>query len=361
MLDRFAMQSWHSASEFRRHLLKYLPDVQRLNNAPMFGQVQFNFHECIVLPTVDNLEHSCVGFMQATTTEILFDTHDNGDLIPSRLKIQSEGRERTIPLSPIHRVIANIGPTRSKAVLGSHTTAPAHCPIIPKEVLDEEQWSLWNSLSKQGPQFGNPLNFHSRLSETTLVTFTITLKDPLFLNLYTQLTNNAPGAGAGALTTLAASTWHLTLTVPSQPVFDDQPNNVQVVWGYGLSSEREGDYIKKPMTNCTGEEIMIELLSHLGSPQEQILPNAIVIPCVIPYATSSLVTRSPGDRPQMFPDKTRNFALIGQFVELPDDTTFSMDYTVHSAQMAVYKLKGLKKEPPKFKRSGFMEVFEFLK
>ena len=37
---------------------------------------------------------------------------------------------------------------------------------------------------------------------------------------------------------------------------------------------------------------------------------------------------------------------MGQFCELPEDVVFTVEYSIRSAQTAVYALLGLKREPP---------------
>ena len=46
------------------------------------------------------------------------------------------------------------------------------------------------------------------------------------------------------------------------------------------------------------------------------------------------------------PEGSTNLAFVGQFCELPDDVVFTVEYSVRSAQTAVYSLLGLKREPP---------------
>jgi oleate hydratase len=36
-----------------------------------------------------------------------------------------------------------------------------------------------------------------------------------------------------------------------------------VFWGYGLFVDQVGNFVKKKMSDCSGEELMIELLGHL--------------------------------------------------------------------------------------------------
>jgi oleate hydratase len=102
------------------------------------------------------------------------------------------------------------------------------------------------------------------------------------------------------------------------------------------------------MSACTGREIMLEILGHLGIQAHgaNILENCTCIPCMMPFITSQFLRRGKGDRPQVVPDHSRNLAFLGQFCELPNDVVFTVEYSVRSAQTAVYSLLGLKRTPP---------------
>ena len=64
--------------------------------------------------------------------------------------------------------------------------------------------------------------------------------------------------------------WYLSWTVNRQPQFHNQPKDQICVWVYGLFSDRPGNYVKKPMKECTGEEVCEEWLYHIGVPQDKI-------------------------------------------------------------------------------------------
>src|SRR5208282_1776676 len=142
----------------------------------------------------------------------------------------------------------------------------------------------------------------------------------------------------------------LSIVIPHQPHFIDQPANIIVFWGYGLLVDRPGNFVKKPMSTCTGREIMTELLDHLQVEADApgILQTSICIPCMMPFITSQFLRRGKGDRPQVVPEGSRNLAFIGQFCELPEDVVFTVEYSIRSAQAAVYALLDLKREPPPF-------------
>src|SRR5208283_1671771 len=78
----------------------------------------------------------------------------------------------------------------------------------------------------------------------------------------------------------------------------------------------------------------------------QAIEPANCIPCRMPYITSMFMPRSPGDRPPPVPRMSRNFAFVSQFVEIPDDVVFTVEYSVRVAQMAVYDLLGIDREIP---------------
>jgi oleate hydratase len=136
--------------------------------------------------------------------------------------------------------------------------------------------------------------------------------------------------------------------LPHQPHFIGQPEDVSVFWGYGLFVDKVGDFVKKPMSACTGREIMTEILGHMHIESEasQILETSICIPCMMPFITSQFLRREKGDRPEVVPQGSTNLAFVGQFCELPDDVVFTVEYSIRSAQTAVYSLLGLKREPP---------------
>lgn len=64
---------------------------------------------------------------------------------------------------------------------------------------------------------------------------------------------------------------------------------------YGLFSDIEGNFIKKRTRDCTGKEMCIEWLHHLGVPINDIENfaenSANTVPCMMPYITSFFMLR----------------------------------------------------------------------
>jgi oleate hydratase len=108
------------------------------------------------------------------------------------------------------------------------------------------------------------------------------------------------------------------------------------------------------MPECTGREILEELLGHLQFDQDEgekneILDTSTCIPCMLPYSTSQFLSRAKGDRPAVVPAGSKNFAFLGQFVEIPDGIVFTTEYSVLGAMLAVKKfVKPLLEVPPMY-------------
>ena len=88
-------------------------------------------------------------------------------------------------------------------------------------------------------------------------------------------------SGSGGLVTLRDSGWVLSLTVFHQPEVIGQPQATKVWWGYGLYPDRCGDFVQKPMTECTGAEILEEVVRQLRFDRQwdAIKASSICIPC----------------------------------------------------------------------------------
>jgi oleate hydratase len=158
-----------------------------------------------------------------------------------------------------------------------------------------------------------------------------------------RFSGNQPGTGG--LVTFKDSNWLLSIVIPHQPHFANQPSDVQVLWGYSLFPDRIGNYVAKPMADCNGEEILRELCGHLRFDLDAV-KDAICLPCRMPYITSMFMPRLKTDRPLPVPKESKNLAFISQFVEIADDVVFTVEYSVRAAQMAVYQLLNIDRPVP---------------
>ena len=112
--------------------------------------------------------------------------------------------------------------------------------------------------------------------------------------------------------------------------------------------DKDGNYVKKAMPECTGNEILAELCYHLGIEDQldNVIENTKVRTAFMPYITSMFMPRAKGDRPEIVPQGCTNLGLVGQFVETNNDCVFTMESSVRTARVAVYSLLNLNKQVP---------------
>ena len=228
-----------------------------------------------------------------------------------------------------------------------------HAPNGDAEVRTSGVWSLWKNIAAQDPSFGHPEKFCSDIAKTNWESATVTTLDDRIIPYITNICQRDPRTGkvvTGGIVSCQDSKWLLSWTINRQGQFKEQDPKKVCVWVYGLFTDVPGDYIKKPMKDCTGKEITAEWLYHLGVPVDQIDDmaenSAVCVPTMMPYITAFFMPRTKGDRPDVIPDGCVNFAFLGQFAETPRDTVFTTEYSVRTAMEAVYGLFGVDRGVP---------------
>jgi len=337
----FAFQPWHSAVEFKRYLLRFTHMVSGFNTLTGIMRTVYNQYDSMVRPLQKWLNARGVRFAPNTRVTDLAFRRDDADYSVEGIWCEHRGRVEQIKVNANDFVIVTLGSMVEASSLGSMDSAP-----VLKGKSDGGSWALWEKIAARHSQFGRPGNFTDHVGESKWVSFTTTLRDPTFFRLVRDLTGNVPGEGG--LITFPESGWLASIVLPHQPHFIGQPAEVQVHWGYGLFVDKPGNFVNKPMSACTGREIMTEIIGHLGigAHTHKILEACTCIPCMMPFITSQFLRRAKGDRPQIVPDGSKNLAFVGQFCELPEDVVFTVEYSIRSAQTAVYSLLGLSRRPP---------------
>ncbi len=334
----FAFQPWHSAVEFKRYLLRFVLEFSRIETLGGVKRTIYNQYDSLVLPLQSWLMDQGVQLITGCqVTEIGHQT--NGDeFVVTALHCLRAGKVEHIDVLDGDLVFLQNGSMTDASSLGSMGSAP------PKRTkADSGGWALWESLADGRPQFGRPAVFNSSIAQAWWESFTVTLKHPSFFDQMEQFSGNE--AGTGCLVTFKDSNWLMSIVLAFQPHFANQPADVQVFWGYSLFPDRIGNYVAKSMTECNGAEILEELCGHLRF-ELTTMATANCIPCRMPYLTSMFMPRVPGDRPFPVPTGSKNLAFVSQFVEIPDDVVFTVEYSVRAAQMAVYQLLGIDRKIP---------------
>lgn len=343
----FAFQPWHSAVEFKRYLARFTHMVSGFNKLSGIMRTVYNQYDSLVRPLQKWVQERGVHFLYDTRVLDLDLMHGSSGYAVERLICETNGTPVVMNVATRDRVFVTLGSMTEASSAGTTEQAP--------ELNDKgtgASWDLWRKLAAHQTDFGKPGNFCDHIDESKWVSFTVTLHDPMMFDKIRDLTGNAPGEGG--LITFPESSWLASIVLPHQPHFMGQPEDVFVLWGYGLFVDKVGDYVKKPMSECSGREIMQEILGHLhlGEEAQEILATCLCIPSMMPFITSQFLPRSPGDRPQVVPPRAVNLALLGQFCELPDDVVFTVEYSIRSAQTAVYQLLGLDRQPPPVYKGG---------
>lgn len=337
----FAFQPWHSAAEFRRYLLRFAHMTPGFNQLHGIMRTVYNQYDSMVRPLRKWLDERGVRF-RANTRVIDLRYDESGALNRvADIVCEQDNRRVEIPVREEDKVIVTLGSMTAGSSLGG-----TNHPAVFNHDDSSGAWALWKTIAVGRAEFGQPSVFADHVDESRWLSFTATLHDPALFRLIRDLTGNVPGEGG--LITLAQSNWLASIVLPHQPHFMGQPKDVEVLWGYGLFVDRPGNFVGKPMIECTGREIMTELLGHLHirAQASRILDDAICIPCLMPFITSQFLRRKRGDRPNVVPEGWANLAFIGQFCELPNDVVFTVEYSVRSAQTAVYTLLGLNRSAP---------------
>lgn len=335
----FAFEPWHSAVEYKRYLHRFMKEFSRIETLAGVKRTVYNQYDALVRPLVKWLqEHGVQYHNDSTVTDI--------ELAPDAvkhtvvgLKVNQSGTEKSISVGENDLVFFQNASMTDATSLGSMTSPPKHLTKA-----DSGGWALWEKLAEGRPEFGNPAVFNSSIPESYWHSFTATLKDTSFFDQMEEFTGNV--AGTGGLVTFRDSNWLMSIVLYHQPHFIDQPADVQILWGYALYPDRIGDFVAKPMSDCTGEEILRELCGHLNFDMDETFAAANCIPCRMPYITSMFMPRASIDRPLPVPKKSKNLAFVSQFVEIPDDVVFTVEYSVRAAQMAVYELLEVDRDVP---------------
>jgi oleate hydratase len=288
------------------------------------------------------LQENGVQFrMRTQVVDIDFEFLANTKTATALYTIGNNGIQDKLVLRAHDYVFITNGSIIDSADYGSWTTAP-----VLKGKSTSGSWLLWEKIAQKDRAFGSPGVFSDQIDLQKWYSFTATLNDDTFHSYMQQFSGNADGTGG--LVTLTDSNWFMSIVIAHQPHFPDQPEHVKIFWGYGLYPDREGNCIQKKMSACTGEEILEELWYHL---KIQSLMQPIVaagkvncIPVAMPFIESLFMPRTLGDRPDVLPENASNFVFIGQFAELPDECVFTVEYSVRSAQTAVYGLFKTEKE-----------------
>lgn len=345
----FAFENWHSALEMKRYFQRFIHHIGGLPDFSALKFTRYNQYESLILPMQKYLEAAGVEFRFGTeVTNVRFEITD-GKKTARAIECRTKNGDTEIPLTEKDLVFITNGSCTEGTIYGDQN----HAPVGDAEVRSSGCWSLWKKIAAQDPSFGHPEKFCSDIEKTNWESATVTTANEEIIDQIKKICKRDPRTGkvvTGGIVSCRDSKWLLSWTINRQGQFKNQKKDEVCVWVYSLFTDVPGDYVKKPMKECTGKEITAEWLYHLGIPVEDIErlsgEECNCTPTMMPYITAFFMPRAAGDRPDVIPDGSVNAAFLGQFAETPRDTIFTTEYSVRTAMEAVYGLCGVDRGVP---------------
>lgn len=350
----FAFQKWSSALEMKRYLCRYVHHIDGLPDFSALRFTKYNQYESMILPLIEYLKKHDVDVQFGMDVKNVVIEDVDGKKTAKELIYVKDNKEQSIPLTADDLVFITNGCCTDTSSYGDQTHAPDLSHIVNGK---GESWDLWKNIAKQAKhdEYGHPDVFCSDTEATNWMSATVETSNEDIIQHIINICKRDPRAGrvtTGGIVTVKDSVdnWFLSWTINRQPQFKSQNKDTILVWLYALHTDTEGNYIKKAMRDCTGEEICQEWLYHIGMDESKIKDyseNACnTTTCFMPYINAFFQPRKNVDRPKVVPEGAVNFAFIGQFAETPRDTIFTTEYSMRTGMESVYTLLNVDRGVP---------------
>lgn len=350
----FAFQKWSSALEMKRYLCRYVHHIDGLPDFSALRFTKYNQYESMILPLIEYLKKHDVDVQFGMDVKNVVIEEVDGKKTAKQLIYIKDNEEHSIPLTADDLVFITNGCCTDTSSYGDQTHAPDLSHIVNGQ---GESWDLWKNIAKQAKhdEYGHPDVFCSDTEATNWMSATVETSNEDIIQHIMNICKRDPRAGkvtTGGIVTVkdSVNNWFLSWTINRQPQFRSQNKDTVLVWLYALHTDTEGNYIKKAMRDCTGEEICQEWLYHIGMDESKIKDyskNACnTTTCFMPYINAFFQPRKNVDRPKVVPEGAVNFAFIGQFAETPKDTIFTTEYSMRTGMESVYTLLNVDRGVP---------------
>ena len=363
----FAFQKWSSALEMKRYLCRYVHHIDGLPDFSALRFTKYNQYESMILPLIKYLKNNGVKIDYGIDVKnVIFKSKQNKK-VATKIVYENDGETKEIDLTEDDLVFITNGCCTDTSCYGDQDNAP-DLSIIKNG--KSESWDLWKNIASQASngEFGNPDKFCNHVDKTNWMSATIEVSDDDIIKHIINICKRDPREGkvtTGGIVTVKDSmeNWYLSWTINRQPQFKSQNKNSVLVWLYALSTNKPGNFVKKPIKECTGKEVCEEWLYHIGLPINEIEKYADICnttTCYMPYINAFFQPRKEKDRPLVVPKNSINFAFVGQFAETPRDTIFTTEYSIRTGMEAVYTLLKVDRAVPEVWGSKY-DVRELLK
>ncbi|WP_255801626.1 oleate hydratase [Idiomarina loihiensis] len=346
----FAFKNCHSLLETKLYLHRFLDSIDGFADMSVLLFPKYNQYDTFIKPLTNFLREKGVKFTFEARVDDLDISFTGDNKTVTGIQAAIKGKEQYIEVGKNDLVFALTGSMTEHTGYAGMDDAP-ELSCEKHDPGSESGWNLWKNLAKKSPVFGKPEKFYGDVDKSIWESATLTCKPSPLVDKLKTLSVNDPYSGrtvTGGIVTFTDSNWLLSVTCNRQPHFPDQPDDTLVLWVYGLLMDKQGNRVNKTMPECTGKEILTELCHHLGIEDQldQVIANTKIRIALMPYITAQFMPRAAGDRPRVVPEGCTNLGLIGQFVETRNDIIFTMEASIRTARIGVYKLLNIPKQVP---------------
>ncbi|CAL4869412.1 Oleate hydratase (plasmid) [Asticcacaulis sp. MM231] len=186
----FAFQPWHSAIEFKRYLHRFMLEFTRIETLAGVKRTVYNQYDSMVRPLVRWLEGQGVHFQTHCRVTDLGLKVELAKRVVTDLYCLRDGKPQAISVKSGDLVFLQNGSMTDASSFGSMSEAP---PKLGKR--SSANWSLWEKLAKDNPEYGNPGAFNASVPETLWTSFTVTLPNTAFFDAMQAFSGNVAGTG----------------------------------------------------------------------------------------------------------------------------------------------------------------------
>ena len=331
-----AFKDYHSMIEMKRYMVRFVQFQPRMDTLDGILHTKYNEFDSYIDPILHWLRDKGVHFVNNVTITDL--QMDDACTVVTCIVGEKDGAGFAQDVRSNDMVISTLASMTQNSTQGDNTH-----PVTTNRSEAKGMFSVWQKLAARNEKFGHPEKFCSDIEKSKWMSACVIVKGyKEFCAKFREKYGYPKDCVTGAISIMDSS-WDISFVLYDK-YYPNQAEDEDVFWFDGLWGERVGDYIKKPMAECTGEEVMQEFLYHVGMLDEydELMKHTYVSLTMMPYITSQFMPRnSKGDRPHVIPEGSKNYAFVGQYVELDGDVVFTVETSVRTGMMAAYGLTGI--------------------
>ncbi len=251
-----AFKDYHSMIEMKRYMVRFIQFQPKMDTLDGILHTKYNEFDSYIDPILHWLRDKGVHFVNDTTITDL--EMDRSCSVVTRIVGSHDGAEFAQEVRPNDMVISTLASMTQNATQGDNTH-----PVTTNRSEEKGMFSVWQKLAARDEKFGHPEKFCSDIEKSKWMSAMVTIKGyKQFCAGFREKYGYPKDCVTGAIS-IMDSAWDISFVLYDQ-YYPDQTEDEDILWFDGLWGERVGDYIKKPMAECTGEEVLQEFLYHLG-------------------------------------------------------------------------------------------------